>query len=43
MWFGVWFGAQCAVHVCRANWADEAAKLGTKFLLKAKLQAHALV
>ena len=33
----------CTVCFGRAFWADEAAKLGTKFLLKSKLQAHALV
>ena len=38
--FGV-FVRSCTVCFGRAFWADEAAKLGTKFLLQSKLQARA--
>ena len=40
---GFGLGRSSAVQICRAYWADEAAKLGTKFQLKSKLQAHALL
>ena len=38
--FGV-FVSSCTACCGRAFWADEAAKLGTKFLLQSKLQARA--